>query len=149
MFATMESMLLLDHADQLAKLVLQSEQAEAYRSSYYRLKNDKNAQQLISKFAKTKDIYEDVQRFGKYHPDYRKISKEMRDIKRELDLNESVANFKKAENELQALLDEISVQVGQAVSEHIKVPTGNPFFDTGSSCGGGCGSGGGCGCKVS
>ncbi|MGM7720249.1 YlbF family regulator [uncultured Metabacillus sp.] len=149
MFATMESMLLLDQADHLAELVLQSEPAEAYRRSYYRLKNDKNAQQLISQFTKTKDLYEDVQRFGKYHPDYRKISKEMRDIKRELDLNESVATFKKAENELQALLDEISVQVGQAVSEHIKVPTGNPFFDTGSSCGGGCGSGGSCGCKVS
>ncbi|QGQ46971.1 YlbF family regulator [Metabacillus sediminilitoris] len=149
MFATIESMLLLDKAEQLASLVLQSEPAEEYRRSYDILKNDKNAQQLISKFTKTKDLYTDVQRFGKYHPDYRKISKDMRDIKRELDLNESVSNFKKAENELQALLDEISVHVGQAVSEHVKVPTGNPFFDTGSSCGGGCGSGGGCGCKVS
>jgi cell fate (sporulation/competence/biofilm development) regulator YlbF (YheA/YmcA/DUF963 family) len=149
MFATNESMLLLDEAEQLASLVLKSEPAEEYRRSFYRLKNDKDAQQLISQFAKTKDLYEDVQRFGKYHPDYRKISKDMRDIKRELDLNQSVFNFKKAENELQALLDEISVQVGQAVSVNIKVPTGNPFFDTGSSCGGGCGSGGGCGCKVS
>jgi cell fate (sporulation/competence/biofilm development) regulator YlbF (YheA/YmcA/DUF963 family) len=149
MFATIESMLLLDEAEKLASLVLQSEPAEEYRRSYYILKNDKHAQQLISQFTKTKDLYEDVQRFGKYHPDYRKISKDMRDIKRELDLNESVSIFKKAENELQALLDEISVQVGQAVSKHVKVPTGNPFFDSGSSCGGGCGSGGGCGCKVS
>jgi cell fate (sporulation/competence/biofilm development) regulator YlbF (YheA/YmcA/DUF963 family) len=147
MFATIESMLLLDEAEQLACLVLQSESAEEYRRSFYILKNDKQAQLLISQFTKTKDLYEDVQRFGKYHPDYRKISKDMRDIKRELDLNESVSNFKKAENELQALLDEISVHIGQAVSQHIKVPTGNPFFE--SSCGGGCGSGGGCGCKVS
>ncbi|MGM0873539.1 MAG: YlbF family regulator [Bacillota bacterium] len=147
MFATIESMLLLDEAEQLAGLVLQSEPAEEYRRSFYILKNDKHAQQLIYQFTKTKDLYDDVQRFGKYHPDYRKISKDMRDIKRELDLNESVSNFKKAENELQALLDEISVQLGHAVSQHVKVPTGNPFFE--SSCGGGCGSGGGCGCKVS
>lgn len=149
MFATTESMLLLDEADQLASLVLQSEQAVEYRRSYYKLKNDKKAQLLISQFNKTKDLYEDVQRFGKYHPDYRIISKEMRDVKRELDLNETVADFKKAENELQALLDEISIQVGQAVSKYVKVPTGNPYFDTQSSCGGGCGSGGSCGCKVS
>lgn len=149
MFATIESMLLLDEADQLARLVLQSKPAEEYRLSYHILKNDPIAQGLISQFTKTKDLYEDVQRFGKYHPDYRRITKDMREIKRELDLNESVYSFKKAENELQALLDEISMQIGQAVSEHVKVPSGNPFFDTGSSCGGGCGSGGGCGCKVS
>ncbi|MEH7107983.1 YlbF family regulator, partial [Bacillus sp. JJ1764] len=33
---------------------------------------------------------------------------------------------------------------GGAVSENIKVPTGNPFFDSGH--GSGCGSGGSCGC---
>ncbi|MDQ0231295.1 YlbF family regulator [Metabacillus malikii] len=146
MFATIESIQLLDEAENLAKLVLQSELAEEYRRHYHILKNDKNAQNLIKQFSKVKELYEDVQRFGKYHPDYRKISKEMRDIKRELDLNESVANFKVAETELQGLLDEISIQVGQAVSKYIKVPTGNPFFESGSSCGGGCGSGGSCGC---
>jgi cell fate (sporulation/competence/biofilm development) regulator YlbF (YheA/YmcA/DUF963 family) len=149
MFATIESMLILDEAEKLASFVLQSELADEYRRSFHILKNDKEAQQLITQFSKTKDLYEDVQRFGKYHPDYRKISKDMRDIKRELDLNEYVSNFKRAENELQSLLDEISVHVGRAVSDYVKVPTGNPFFDSGSSCGGGCSSGGGCGCKVS
>ncbi len=147
MFATLESTMILDQAEQLANLIIQSEVVEAYRRSYDILKNDKQAQQLISEFTKIKDLYEDVQRFGKYHPDYRKITKELRDVKRTLDLNEHVANFKKAENEVQSLLDEISVQIGQAVSVHIKVPTGNPFFE--SSCGGGCGTGGSCGCKVS
>ncbi|HZH58838.1 MAG TPA: YlbF family regulator [Metabacillus sp.] len=147
MFATLESTMIVDHAEQLANWVLQSEVVKEYRQSYLILKNDKEAQQLIREFTKIKDLYEDVQRFGKYHPDYRKITKELRDVKRELDLNEKIANFKIAENEVQSLLDEISVQIGQAVSVHIKVPTGNPFFE--SSCGGGCGSGGSCGCKVS
>ncbi|WP_273125347.1 YlbF family regulator [Metabacillus sp. HB246100] len=147
MNATMESMLLLDEADKLAESILQSELAENYRVNFYRLKNDHEAQEIIRQFNKVKDLYEDVQRFGKYHPDYRKITKELRDRKRELDLNDTISSFKKAENELQSLLDEISVQLGQAVSTHIKVPTGNPFFE--SSCGGGCGSGGSCGCKAS
>ncbi|PMC38321.1 regulator [Bacillus sp. UMB0899] len=147
MFVTLENTMIVDHAEQLANLILQSEVVEEYRRSYDILKNNKEAQQLISEFTKIKDLYEDVQRFGKYHPDYRKITKELRDVKRILDLNEHVANFKKAENEVQSLLDEISVQIGQAVSVHIKVPTGNPFFE--SSCSGGCGTGGSCGCKVS
>src|SRR6476619_4498331 len=103
MFATIENMLILDEAEKLASFVLQSELADEYRRSFHILKNDKEAQQLIAQFSKTKDLYEDVQRFGKYHPDYRKISKDMRDIKRELDLNEYVSNFKRAENELQSL----------------------------------------------
>lgn len=149
MFATLESILILDEAEELANYILQSEVADHYRKSLYNLKQDHIAQQIIAKFMKVRELYEDVQRFGKYHPDYRKISSEIRQVKRELDLQESVVAFKKAENDVQALLDEISVALGQAVSEHIKVPTGNPFFDSLSSCGGGCGSGGGCGCKVS
>ncbi|MBS2968849.1 YlbF family regulator [Metabacillus sp. KIGAM252] len=148
-YATMESVQILEQADQISEMILKSDLAEAYRMRLEDLKKDQTAQEIVSRFVKVKDIYEDVQRFGKYHPDYRKISKDMREIKRELDLNEKVAAFRRAETELQTLLDEISIQLGSAVSEHVKVPTGNPFFDSLSSCGGGCGSGGGCGCKVS
>ncbi|UTL74242.1 regulatory iron-sulfur-containing complex subunit RicF [Bacillus halotolerans] len=149
MYATMESVRLQSEAQQLAEMILQSETAENYRNCYKRLQEDEEAERIIRSFIKIKEQYEDVQRFGKYHPDYREISRKMREIKRELDLNDKVADFKKAETELQSILDEISVEIGTAVSEHIKVPTGNPYFDGLSSCGGGCGSGGGCGCKVS
>jgi cell fate (sporulation/competence/biofilm development) regulator YlbF (YheA/YmcA/DUF963 family) len=92
-----------------------------------------------------KDSYEEVQRFGKYHPDYDKVSTEIRQVKREIDLLPSISAFKKAEKELEALLNEISEVIARTVSDTIKVPTGNPFFDN-MSCSGGCGSGGGCSC---
>ncbi|MCY9110428.1 YlbF family regulator [Bacillus atrophaeus] len=149
MYATMESVRLQSEAQKLAGMILQSETAENYRNCYKRLQQDEEAGRIIRSFMDIKDKYEDVQRFGKYHPDYREISRRMREIKRELDLNDKVADFKKAETELQSILDEVSIEIGTAVSEHIKVPTGNPYFDGLSSCGGGCGSGGGCGCKVS
>ncbi|TYR82610.1 YlbF family regulator [Priestia megaterium] len=148
MLTTMRTVELLDESEHVAKMVLQSDVAEHYRQCLYRLKKDKEAQVLIAQFTKMKEQYEDVQRFGKYHPDYKETTKKMRDIKRAVDLQHTIAAFKKAENELQKLLDEISVIIGQAVSEHIKVPTGNPFFDSGSSCGGGCGAGGSCGCSA-
>ncbi|ALC80948.1 MULTISPECIES: YlbF family regulator [Bacillus] len=149
MYATLESLQIQSEANHLSNMILSSEIAEEYRICQARLRQDQEVQKLISDFAKIKEQYEDVQRFGKYHPEYREISKKMRDVKRELDLNDAVAAFKKAETELQAVLDEISIEIGQAVSEHVKVPTGNPYFDSLSSCGGGCGSGGSCGCKVS
>ncbi|MEC2017557.1 regulatory iron-sulfur-containing complex subunit RicF [Bacillus velezensis] len=149
MYATIESVKLQSEAEQLAGMILQSETAENYRDCYKRLREDEEAGRIIRSFMSVKEQYEDVQRFGKYHPDYREISRKMREMKRELDLNDKVAEFKKAETELQSLLDEISIELGTAVSVHVKVPTGNPYFDGLSSCGGGCGSGGGCGCKVS
>ncbi|MQR89120.1 YlbF family regulator [Bacillus megaterium] len=148
MLTTMRTVELLDESDHVANMVLQSDVAENYRQCLYRLNKDSHAQTLIAEFVKIKEQYEDVQRFGKYHPDYKTITRQVRDVKRQVDLHATIAAFKKAENELQKLLDEISVILGQAVSEHVKVPTGNPFFDTGSSCGGGCGSGGSCGCSA-
>jgi len=144
--ATLERIELLESADHLAKMVLDSEIAEQYRKCLYKLKNDQESQRKIRRFASLKELYEEVQRFGKYHPDYKRIMSQIRESKREMDLDPFVADFKIAENDLQQLLDEISVLVAGAVSSHIKVPTGNPFFDQ-SSHGGGCGSGGSCGCS--
>ncbi|MCC3357593.1 YlbF family regulator [Bacillus sp. REN16] len=147
MIATIEKVEILEEAQSLSSMILQSELAEEYRSCLYTLQNDREAQKLISDFQIMKEKYDEVQRFGKYHPDFRTVSKETRELKRRLDLYETIANFKKAEDNLQKVLDEISVLLGGAVSKQIKVPTGNPYFDSMSSCGGGCGSGGACGCK--
>lgn len=147
LLATIERIEILDHAVQLAAMIIQSEEAENYRQCLYKLKNNKETQAKIRSFVKMKEHYEDVQRFGKYHPDYKNVMISVRELKREMDLDVNVAEFRKAENDLQAILDEVSVIIGYSVSKQIKVPTGNPFFDSTSSCGGGCGSGGSCGCS--
>lgn len=148
MLATSERVQLLERAEGLAKMILKSDVAEQYRICLYKLKNNEESQRKINHFVSLKDLYEEVQRFGKYHPDYKRVMLQIRESKREMDLDSYVAEFRVAENNLQSLLDEVSVQLGGAVSEHIKVPTGNPFFDTGSSCSGGCGSGGSCSCSA-
>jgi len=145
--ATIERIELLEKAEELVQMVLDSDIAENYRQCLYRVKSNKETQAKVKAFVKMKERYEEVQRFGRYHPDYKEVMGQIRVLKREVDLDEAVAEFKRAENDLQGLLDEISVLVGRSVSESVKVPTGNPFFDTGSSCGGGCGSGGSCGCS--
>ncbi|WP_071459332.1 YlbF family regulator [Bacillus massilinigeriensis] len=147
MLATMERVHLLEEARSLAYMIKESEQAEYYWQCYNRLQNNQDSQRKIKAFVMMKNRYEEVQRFGRYHPDYKEVMGQIRVLKREMDLDHAVAEFKKAENELQSLLDEVSIIVGKSVSESVKVPTGNPFFSA-SSCGGGCGSGGGCGCSA-
>src|SRR5690606_12131839 len=149
MMMTSEWAIILDEADELSAMILNSEAVSQYRKAYQAVYSDPVLTQKIAKFNRMKEQYEDVQRFGKYHPDYHTIMKEIRLQKRELELDEKVANLKLAENEVQDLLDEISLMIGKSVSEAVKVPVSNPFFETTSSWStGGCGSGGSCSCSA-
>ena len=51
-------------------------------------------QTLIQQFTAMKERYEEVQRFGKYHPDYTTVSMKMRELKRSVDLHDKVALLK-------------------------------------------------------
>ncbi len=143
MIATLEYVDILDRSELLGKMVIESDVMEAYNHSLQELNEDKEAQRLIKAFKDIKVHYEDVQRFGRYHPDYNDIMKSVRSVKREMDMNEKVASFKIAERNLQKMLDDISGHVALSVSEQIKAPKeGGALTDSGC----GCGSGGGCGC---
>ncbi|MFQ3545866.1 YlbF family regulator [Halobacillus rhizosphaerae] len=143
MLATIEIVDLLDRSELIGQMVMESETMVHYQQSKLELEEDQDAQILIKKFQDIKEHYEDVQRFGRYHPDYNNIMKRVRSVKREMDMHEKVAQYKKAEREVQKLLDEISQSVAFSVSDQIKVPR-NGMALTDSGCG--CGSGGGCGC---
>jgi len=140
---------IMDDADNLTQMILSSEQALRYREAHYAVYSDELLTRQIASFSRLKEHYEDVQRFGKYHPDYSTVMKSIRVQKRELDLNDRIATLKIAENELQDLLDEVSLLIGKTVSESVKVPVSNPFFASASSCStGSCGTGGSCGCSA-
>ncbi|MFC4617230.1 YlbF family regulator [Camelliibacillus cellulosilyticus] len=144
MITTIENIKIFDSADGLVEMLADSEPVLNYLAWKDKLASDSEAQDIIRNFVQLRERYDEVQRFGKYHPDYKTVIKQMMDIKRELDLNNTIAGYKKAEDDLAGLLNEISLSLARAVSPSIKVPTGDPFFDKG--CGGGCGTGGPCGC---
>ncbi|MFC4735491.1 YlbF family regulator [Bacillus daqingensis] len=138
---------LVEEAQDLSEMITQSELFNQYTEAKLAVQSNRELQRQIMSFQELKDKYEDVQRFGKYHPDFRTITKEVREYKRKLDMHPDIAAFKEAETALHELLSEISLLIAGQVSVNIKVPTGNPFFDAQqSSCSGGCGSGGSCGC---
>ena len=144
MIGTMEIVSILDRSEALGKMILQSDVMDEYNSCQHALEEDTESQRLIQAFADIKDQYEDVQRFGRYHPDYSVIMKKVRSTKREMDMNDHVATFKIAERNLQKLLDEVSQNVAMSIGDEIKAPAdGAALSDHG------CGSGSGCGCKAS
>lgn len=148
MIATIELVDILDRSEQLGKMILASEDVKAYNRSRTALNKDPEAQQLIRDFQDIKSHYEDVQRFGRYHPDYNKIMKNVRATKRKMDMHDKVAEFKIAERNLQKLLDDVSEMFAGSVSEQIKAPKDGAAL-TDSGCSGGCGSGGACSCQAS
>lgn len=148
MLMTYEWVQITDSAEELSRMILQSEQAEQYRQAYHAVYNKKELADEIAAFARLKELYEEVQRFGKYHPDYKDVMKRIRVDKRNLDLNEQIAELRLAENEMQDLIDQVSFIIGRSVSEAVKIPSSNPFFSSDSSCGGSCGTGGGCSCSA-
>lgn len=148
MLANIEVIEFLEQAEKLGQMIKRSEEYEAYQIEKDLLYKDEGAAQLIHNFVAMKDDYEDVQRFGRYHPDYTKIMKEIRGTKRELDMHDRVAIFRQKETALQGLLDDVSEIVAFSISENIKAPReGLALKDHGSGCG--CGSGGSCGCQAS
>lgn len=147
MIGTMEYADILDHTEKVSGMILKSDVVEAYEDSLKALNEDNEAQRLIKAFKDIKSHYEDVQRFGRYHPDYSDIMKKVRSTKREMDMNDKVAAFKITERNLQKLLDEISEYVALSVSDDIKAPKdGAALSDSGCGCGSGSS---GCGCKAS
>jgi len=146
MIATLEYVEILDEAEELGQIILQSEEMKKYEQAKQSLDEDEEAQMRIQAFNDIKEHYEDVQRFGRYHPDYNQIMRDVRKVKREMDMNEKVAQFKVAERQLQGLLDEICSILASNVSEQIKSPISGAAL-TDSGCG--CGSGGKCGCQAS
>lgn len=146
MLATTEIVDILDRSEQIGQMILSSDVMNEYIEAKKILANDVEAQTLIKRFNDKKEQYEEVQRFGRYHPDYSKIMKEIRQTKREMDMNDCVASFKVAERNIQTLLDEVSGCIAHSISDQVKVPKDGALL-TDSSCG--CGSGGSCGCQAS
>lgn len=135
---------ILEKAEELSEMILKSELVDYYYKFFKIVQSNKESMEKIRRFSQLKELYYEVKRVGAHHPDYKRVMKEIFEAKRDMDLDPRVAELKKAENEMQNLLDEISALLGHAVSEHIKVPAGNPFFASSKTCS--CGSEGKCGC---
>ena len=142
---TEETLSILDEIENLSDMIVQSEVYQNYQDAKENLENDDEAHLLYQAFLKSKDQYDDVMRFGKYHPDYKRIMMETRQRKRAYEMLPVVMEYKTKEVALQNLIDEVLTKIAFAVSENVKIEAGNPFFQTGHN---GCATGGSCNCSL-
>lgn len=142
---TEETLDILDDIEDISDMIVQSDIYVSYRRAKMQLDADDEASLLYQAFLKVKDKYDEVMRFGKYHPDYKDIMLETRKRKRAYEMLPVVMEYKAKEVALQNLIDEVMSKIAFAVSEHVKIETGNPFFQTGHD---GCASGGTCNCSL-
>lgn len=102
---------------------------------------DPQVEELLRLFQKKKDLFEECQRFGHFHPDYHSALDQAKQIQEQLDSLESVKRYKEAERRLDDLLFTVSEMIARSVSDSIKVP-GNELLASGGSCStGGCSGG--------
>ncbi|GGN96052.1 YlbF family regulator [Saccharibacillus kuerlensis] len=105
-----------------------------------RMQEHPEVRRLMDKLNAKKELFEETQRFGHFHPNYHAAKEEVELTQREMEQIEAVARFKAAEIALDELLFEMSETIAYSVSSSIKVP-GNDHLPKK-----GCGSGGSCGC---
>lgn len=106
-----------------------------------RMQQHPDVQRLIIKLNSKKELFEETQRFGHFHPNYHAAREEVEAVQEEMQQIEAVRRFTEAESSLDRMLYEMSETIAHSVSQTIKVPSNDPLPK-----GGGCGSGGSCGC---
>ncbi|MFD2612904.1 YlbF family regulator [Paenibacillus gansuensis] len=136
---TIDMSSLLMEAYQIGDLINASQEVRAYLQWKQAVDRSPAVREQVKAFEKKKELFEECQRFGRFHPEYHRAMEEMKEAQLELDAIEEVREFKLAEKALDDLLHEVSTTIAHAVSASVKVPSNDPLPK-----GGGCSTGGGC-----
>jgi cell fate (sporulation/competence/biofilm development) regulator YlbF (YheA/YmcA/DUF963 family) len=137
---TIDMSTLLMQAYEVGDLINSSQEVSAYLSWKREVEQSSEVQAIIKKLNDKKELYEECQRFGHFHPDYHAAMEAVKQVEAELDAIEIVKQYKLAEEQLDDLLYTVSSSIAHAVSETIKVPS-NKLLPSGGGCSGGSCSG--------
>jgi len=129
----------LTYAYELGDLINQSVDVSDYLYWKRQVDTHEGIQTLVKKLSTKKELFDETERFGHFHPDYHAAQDAVHVVELELESYEEVRNFKWAEKKLDDLLHQMSETIAFSVSDSIKVPSNDPQPK-------GCGSGGKCSC---
>ncbi|WP_151734774.1 YlbF family regulator ['Paenibacillus yunnanensis' Narsing Rao et al. 2020] len=130
----------LTYAYELGDMINQSAEVADYLYWKSRVNGNPDIQSMVRRLQAKKELFEETQRFGHFHPNYHAAKDEVAAVEKDLEQFEEVVRFKQAENALDDMLHTMSETIAFAVSDSIKVPSNDPNPK------GGCGSGGKCSC---
>lgn len=127
-----------DQVQRVVERLVESASFQKYLMNKIGMYQDQEVAEIRQDFTTKKEAFDRIAEYGKHAPDYRERQRALRKTKRALDLHPKVAEFRLSETQLQGVLDEIILKIAATFSEKVIVDTGNPFFESKSSCGGGC-----------
>ncbi|BCG58957.1 hypothetical protein PUR_23820 [Paenibacillus sp. URB8-2] len=139
-YNTVDMAEVLTNAYELGDMINQSAEVTDYLYWKDRIAANPEIQSMIRKLESKKELFEETQRFGHFHPNYHSAKDEVAKVEAEMEKFEEVARFKLAEKALDDMLHSMSEMIAFSVSDSIKVPGNDPLPK------GGCGSGGKCSC---
>jgi cell fate (sporulation/competence/biofilm development) regulator YlbF (YheA/YmcA/DUF963 family) len=117
---------LLLEAYELADSINESEEVKRYLACKKRLEEDPEAQSLIRKFQKIKELYEEAKRFGIFHPNYHEAKEQAEAFRNTMRSHPVIRDYLEAEERLDQLLYAVSLTIAHSVSDSIKVPANDP-----------------------
>ncbi|CAM2821707.1 YlbF family regulator [Paenibacillus sediminis] len=137
---TVDMAKLLTYAYELGDMINNSVEIANYLYWKQKVAEHPEIQALVKQMERKKELFEETQRFGHFHPNYHSAKDEVKAIEDQLDKFEEVRRFKQAEKNIDEMFHQISEMIAYSVSDTIKVPSNDPNPK------GGCGSGGKCSC---
>ena len=123
-----EELLAIDQAiDCLVSYFLKLPEVENYRLKRQKFENDRGLQEQLFAFQELKDSYDAAKAYEAFRPDVRELKRQVLRMKRQIDLNEVVIGYRRAEFDLQTILANLGEEIAQAVSDQIFIDTGLPL----------------------
>jgi cell fate (sporulation/competence/biofilm development) regulator YlbF (YheA/YmcA/DUF963 family) len=114
-----------DMNETLIKLTDQTIDEFKYSSAFYALKKaqsafyDDDLDARLKTYQTWQERYQDVKKYGQYHPDLQTVKKEFQAAKIELYTHPKMIAYQKALTDFQRMLDDFSFTLVNAVSPHI------------------------------
>lgn len=136
---TIDMAALMTAGYELGDLINESREVATFLYWHEQVKRSKTVLPVVEKQKRAAELFEEVQRFGHFHPNYHEAKDRMREIESELAAIPEVQQYRAAERAVDELLYEVAKLIAGTVSESIKVPAHEGVAS-------GCGSGGSCGC---
>jgi cell fate (sporulation/competence/biofilm development) regulator YlbF (YheA/YmcA/DUF963 family) len=134
---------ILLQAYELGDWINGSVEVAEYLESKHAMEHDAGVKEIIRSFEKKKQLFEECERFGHFHPDYHSAMEQVKMVQQQMEQNHVWSRFNQAEHRLDDLLYTVSKTIAHSVSMTIKVPSNVMQPDNGCSSGG-CSTGGGC-----
>lgn len=109
------------NAYELADMIKESYEVEQYLQDKQTIEKDPEIIQLKKKLKQKKELYEETQRFGNYHPSFYETRDNVKKTLEDINKNPKVKKFREAEDKLNQLLYDISGKLAESISKSIMV----------------------------